>query len=82
MSKITGYSPGEVVFHGMDVHIYKNQIDMVRQQLCRTPMEMPELNVLKDIKTFEDMLSMEYSDIELIGYEPYPDIKNKPKMAV
>ena len=82
MAQITGYEPGEVVFHGIDVHIYQNQMDMVRQQLSRDPKPLPNLLVSSEIKTLNDMLGMDYSDIELVEYESWPDIKNKPKMAV
>jgi len=82
MARITGYELGEVVFHGIDVHVYKNQIAMVKEQLSRAPKVLPTVLLSEDIKTFENMLGMDYKDIVLVGYDPHPDIKNKPKMAV
>ena len=77
-----GLDPGELVYMGWDVHIYNNQIDMVKEQLSRTPRSLPELKINKDLKTFDAILALEFSDLELIGYDPHPDIKNKPRMAV
>jgi len=74
--------PGELVYQGWDVHIYQNQIEMVKEQLQREPRELPKLNINKKLKTFEDILSLQWEDIELIGYDPYPDLKNKPRMAI
>lgn len=82
VAKLTGYEAGELAFTGTDVHIYKNQVPMVKEQLTREPKELPKLNIKKDIKTLDDMLSLEFTDVELIGYDPHPDIKNKPGMAV
>jgi thymidylate synthase len=67
---------------GWDVHIYQNQMDMVQQMLERTPRKLPTLNIKKELPTFEDILSLQWEDIELIGYDPYPDVTNKPPMAV
>ena len=81
-SKYLGYQPGELVYFGWDVHIYQNQMNMVKEQLTRDCRPLPELKINKDLKTFEDILGLEWSDIELIGYNPHPDIKDKPGMAV
>ena len=57
-------------------------MNMVKEQLTRDCRPLPELKINKDLKTFEDILGLEWSDIELIGYNPHPDIKDKPGMAV
>ena len=74
--------PGDLVYFGWDVHIYKNQFDMVNEQMAREPRALPTLNIKKDLPTFEDVLALQWEDIELIGYEPMPDLKNKPGMAI
>jgi thymidylate synthase len=73
--------PGDVVYMGWDVHIYQNQLDMVREQLDRVPRQLPTLNIKKDLTHFDDIMSLQWEDIELIGYDPYPDLTNKPPMA-
>lgn len=82
LAKMLGYEPGTLVYQGTDVHIYKNQFDMVREQLTREPRPLPTLNIKKDLNTLDDVLALEFEDVELIGYDPYPDIKDKPSMAV
>jgi len=74
--------PGELVYFGWDVHIYQNQMEMVDEMLERTPRELPTLKINKDLPTFDDILNLQWEDIELIGYDPYPDVKNKPGMAI
>lgn len=77
-----GLAPGELVYMGWDVHIYNNQFEMVAEQLERTPGALPTLHITKDLSTIDDIMQLEWSDIRLEGYNPQPDIKNKPKMAV
>lgn len=77
-----GYRPGKLTYFGWDAHIYNNQFDMVEEQLKRTPRELPSLYIHKHINTFEDMLDLQFEDVELVCYDPYPDLKNKPGMAV
>lgn len=81
-AKYLGYQPGELVYFGWDVHIYNNQFDMSREQLTREPRNLPTLNIKKELKTFDDILNLQWEDIELIGYDPHPDIKTKPGMAI
>jgi hypothetical protein len=40
------------------------------------------LGISKPITSLDDALELEYSDIQLVGYDPYPDIADKPGMAV
>lgn len=81
-AKHLNLTPGDLVYFGWDVHIYQNQFEMVDEMLERTPRALPTLNIKKDLPTLDDILSLQWEDIELIGYDPYPDVKNKPGMAV
>jgi thymidylate synthase len=81
-AKFLGLLPGDVVYMGWDAHIYKNQISMAKEQILRDVRSLPQLKINKDLKTFEDILSLEFDDIELIGYNPHPDFKDKPPMAI
>jgi len=77
-----GFEPGDLVYMGWDVHIYQNQMKMVEEQLKREPRPLPILKINKDLPKFEDVLNLQWKDIELIGYDPHPDIQDKPEMAV
>lgn len=81
-AKHLGLTPGDLVYMGWDVHIYQNQMDMVDEMLTRTPRMLPVLNIKKDLSNFSDILDLQWEDIELKGYDPYPDVTNKPGMAV
>ncbi len=81
-AKHLGIAPGELTYFGWDVHVYQNQFAMVEEMLERGPRELPTLKINKDLKTFDDILNLQWEDIELIGYDPHPDVQNKPEMAV
>lgn len=80
-AKHLGLTPGELVYMGWDVHIYQNQMDMVKEQLTREPRPLPKFNIKKDLSTFDDIMNLQWEDVELIGYDPHPDIADKPEMA-
>jgi len=75
LAALIGYTPKELVFTGVDVHIYTNHINQVKEQLQREPKKLPELIINKKIKTLDDILSLQYEDIKLVGYDPHPAIK-------
>lgn len=80
-AKHLGLTPGDLVYFGWDVHIYQNQIVMAKELVTRAPKSLPVINIKKDLPTLGDILNLQWEDIELIGYNPHPDIANKPKMA-
>ena len=82
LSKLLGVLPGELVYFGNDVHIYNNQVDIAKEQITRTPSEtLPVICINKDIKSLDDILSLQFEDVSLVGYDPQPDFKDKPPMA-
>ncbi len=81
-AKHLGLIPGDLVYMGWDVHIYQNQMEMVDEILQRTPHALPTINIKKELPTINDIMSLQWEDIELIGYDPHPDVKNKPGMAI
>lgn len=82
IAKLLGLEVGELIYFGNDVHVYVEQLPMVSQQLERQTLTLPTLTIGKELKTLDDLLSIEYNDLLLEGYEPHPDFKDKPKMAV
>jgi len=80
-SKLCGYTPGELVYFGSDVHLYHNQLEVAEMQAQREPRPLPQLVFHKDFKTFDELLQLEWSDIEIVGYDPHPALP-KVEMAV
>jgi thymidylate synthase len=80
-AKYLNLTPGELVYMGWDVHIYQNQMNMVKEQLTREPKVLPTFNIKKDLLTIDDIMNLQWEDVELIGYDPHPDIADKPGMA-
>lgn len=84
IAKITGKIPLELIGNFGDVHIYKNHIDVVKEQLKRTPHQLPKL-VMPDIHYQELYLdevlqSVKSSDFKLENY--VHDDTLKAQMAV
>ena len=75
IAKITGLKPGTFTHTLWDAHIYNNHIEQVELQLSRKPKKLPELKILKDIQTLEDIEQLEWEDFELVWYESCGVIK-------
>ena len=73
LCKVTGLSPGELIWSPSDIHIYLNQVESVKEQLKREPREFPLLRIINSPKD-NNIRNFEYKDIELIGYKPHPRI--------
>ncbi len=81
-AKYLGLTPGILIAHGNDVHIYENQIPMCKAQIERVPYNLPTLKINRELNSFDDILSLEYSDFMLENYKSHPDFKDKPPMAI
>lgn len=68
--------PKEIIYNAVDCHIYKNNIEQVKEQMTRVPRPFPCLKLDESIKT-KDWADIKYEDFDLIGYFPYPSIKMK-----
>lgn len=81
LADVVGLKVGEFIWTGGDCHIYANHIEQVKEQLSRTPNNLPKLQIPDicsiSIKTIE---SLKVSDFKLLEYEPQASIK--AEMAV
>ena len=75
LAKITWLEAWTFVYTQGDTHIYQNHRDAVNEQLTRDPLPLPELKLLKDIKTLEDIEALEWEDFELVNYQSHSRIK-------
>jgi len=63
---------GDLVISFGDAHIYNNHFDQVKEQLERTPLALPTLELNEDIKSITDF---KMDDITLVGYQSHEAIK-------
>jgi len=75
IAKVSNMIPGVAYWTGGDVHVYVDHIPMVQEQLKRIPKGLPNLTITKDLKTLDDILSLEYEDFILTEYDPDDAIK-------
>jgi len=72
IAHICNLEPGELLFQGVDVHLYNNHVEQAIKQLQRKPFPFPELKLNSKIKNIDDFI---YEDIELINYKSHKTIK-------
>ena len=72
MAQVTGFEPGEFVHTLGDAHIYHNHFDQVKEQLLRTPYELPKMKINPAVKDIDDF---KYEDFELTDYQCHPTLK-------
>lgn len=67
------YTPRDLVISFGDVHIYKNHVDQVREQLSREPRYLSGLCF--DTTDSKNLWDYRFEDVYLVNYNPYPSIK-------
>ena len=72
MAQVCGFKPGEFVHTLGDAHVYLNHLEQAREQLSRTPRELPRMRLNPTVR---DIFAFRYEDFALEGYDPHPAIK-------
>ena len=65
---------GDFVWTGGDCHIYQNHFEQVKQQIIRTPIAGPTLE-MPAFKDLDALVKTTPNDYKLIGYNPMDSIK-------
>lgn len=82
VGRLTGYKPRWFTYFIGDAHIYENHMDMVKEQLTRTPFAAPQLVISDRVPDFaktgkyepEWLEKIEPSDFSLEGYQHHAPI--------
>ena len=74
IAQVCGYELGEFIHTLGDTHIYHNHFEQVREQLSRTPYELPQMRINPEVKDINDF---KYEDFELLNYKSYEAIKGQ-----
>jgi len=73
---LTGFKPGEFVYSMGDYHVYKNHVDPLKEQLKRTPISFPTLQIKPQTKV-ANLWDFQFSDLVLKNYQCYDSVKMK-----
>lgn len=72
IAQVCNLEPGDFVHTFGDVHLYQNHLEQAKEQLSRTPFDLPQIKINPAITSIEDF---NFEDFEFIGYEAHPHIK-------
>jgi thymidylate synthase len=72
MAQVCGLQCGEFIHTLGDAHLYANHREQVALQLSREPHALPTMTLNPDVK---DILTFQFEDFTLEGYDPHPAIK-------
>jgi thymidylate synthase len=79
ISKMVNMIPEELIINLGDAHIYKNQVDGIKEQLTREPFELPKLVISNQINfngsVNEFLNSCLITDFIVENYQSHPTIK-------
>jgi thymidylate synthase len=77
IAKEVNMIPDELIGNLGDVHLYKNHIEQAKEQIDRTPYELPKLKITENVKRAEgDCLPIyKVEDFILENYQSQPTIK-------
>ena len=70
LAKETGLQEGKLTGQLTDVHIYENQMEGVKEQLKREPLDLPRIKT----ENFDGIFNWNSSDTKVEGYEHHPKI--------
>jgi thymidylate synthase len=72
VAQVTGLKPGEFIHTFGDAHLYLNHLDQAREQLSRSPRELPAMRLNPEVK---DLFAFRFEDFTIEGYDPAPLIR-------
>jgi thymidylate synthase len=73
LAKEVNMIPDELIANLGDVHLYSNHIEQAKEQIDRTPFELPTLEILNT--EVDDIAHYEIEDFVIKNYQSHPPIK-------
>lgn len=67
-------SPGRLIISIGDAHLYQSHYSQAVRQILREPMDFPKLKFNRSVSKIENFV---FDDLNLIEYDPYPNITAK-----
>ncbi len=75
LAQLTGLEVGELVYTGVDIHIYSNHLEQVEEMLSREDVvEVPQIKMPK-FETLEELLELTGKDFVIENYKPHGFIR-------
>ena len=71
LAEETCLEPREVIWYGLDVHLYRNHIGQAREQIGREPRPFPSLTIRRKA---DSLFEYRIEDLDLEGYDPHAHI--------
>jgi thymidylate synthase len=71
MAQVCGLKPGDFIHTIGDAHLYLNHLEQAREQVSRTPLEIPRLRLNPECKEIDDF---SFEDINIEDYNHHPHI--------
>lgn len=71
IAQVVGMEANELIVVSGDTHIYKNHVNIIKEQLTRIPRQLPILKINPEVT---DILAFKWEDFTLEGYDPHPKI--------
>lgn len=83
MAELAGMKVGALSADLSQTHLYANQLDYAEELISRDLGVPGKVRVKRDLKTLDDMLALEWEDIEVTGLEvnKTPFVTPRPEMA-
>ncbi len=77
-AKVLGLPPGEFIHSFGDAHIYENHLEQVKEQIARTPLQLPTVRIADSVKSIDDFRP---EHVLLEGYQSHQSLKGELTVA-
>lgn len=76
MAQITGLKPGIARHNMVNIHVYEDQLELLKEELKREPFTPPTLHINSDIKSLKDIETwVTIDDFFISDYQHHDPIK-------